>query len=93
MFEGITRSLGEALGGLRGGKLNAGNIRETDIIDIYRNAPVFRELRDRTLLEGKCGVCGFRDACGGSRARAYAMTGDYLAEEPFCAYEPGRPRV
>ena len=73
--------------------VNAGNIRETDIIDIYRNAPVFRELRDRTLLEGKCGVCGFRDACGGSRARAYAMTGDYLAEEPFCAYEPGRPRV
>lgn len=65
-----------------------GNIRERDIIEIYRTAPVFRELRDRTLLKGKCGVCGYRDACGGSRARAYAMTGDHLAEEPFCAYEP-----
>ncbi|MDN5569691.1 MAG: TIGR04053 family radical SAM/SPASM domain-containing protein [Propionibacteriaceae bacterium] len=76
--------------------IRAGNIREDDIIDIYRNAPVFRELRDRTLLKGKCGVCGYRDACGGSRARAYAMTGDHLAEEPFCAYEvrdwAGSPR-
>ena len=70
--------------------LRAGNIREGDIIDIYRNAPVFRELRDRSLLKGKCGVCGYRDACGGSRARAYAVTGDHLAEEPFCAYEPAR---
>ena len=68
--------------------LPVGNIREHDIIDLYRSAPVFRQLRDRTLLKGKCGVCGYRDACGGSRARAYAMTGDHLAEEPFCAYEP-----
>lgn len=67
-----------------------GNIRDDDIIDIYRHAPVFTELRDRSLLKGKCGVCGYRDACGGSRARAYAMTGDHLAEEPFCAYEPPR---
>lgn len=72
--------------------VNAGNIRDTDVIDIYRNAPVFRQLRDRSLLEGKCGACGFRSACGGSRARAYAMTGNYLAEEPFCAYEPSRIR-
>ncbi len=68
--------------------VKAGNIRETDLIEVYRTAPVFRELRDRTLLKGKCGVCGYRDACGGSRARAYALTGDHLAEEPFCAYEP-----
>jgi len=68
--------------------IKAGNIRDADVIDIYRNAPVFRELRDRTLLKGKCGTCGYRDACGGSRARAYAMTGDHLAAEPFCAYEP-----
>ena len=68
--------------------VKAGNIRETDLIEVYRTAPVFRELRDRTLLTGKCGVCGYRDACGGSRARAYAMTGDHLAEEPFCAYDP-----
>lgn len=70
--------------------VKAGNIRETDIIDIYRHSTVFRELRDRSLLKGKCAECGYRDSCGGSRARAYAMTGDYLAEEPFCAYEPGR---
>ena len=72
--------------------VKAGNIREDDIIDIYRTSPIFRELRDRTLLKGKCGVCGFRDACGGSRARAYAMTGDHLAEEPFCAHVPPQLR-
>lgn len=72
--------------------IKAGNIRDDDIIEIYRNAPVFKELRDRTLLKGKCGVCGYRDACGGSRARAYAMTGDDLAEEPFCAHEPPQVR-
>ena len=65
-----------------------GNIRDADIIDIYRTSPVFRQLRDRSLLEGKCGVCGYRSSCGGSRARAYAMTGNYLAAEPFCAHEP-----
>jgi len=70
--------------------IRAGNIREADIIDVYRDAPVFRELRDRSLLKGKCGVCGYRSACGGSRARAYAVTGDHLAEEPFCAWEPHR---
>lgn len=70
--------------------VKAGNIRETDLIEVYRTAPVFRELRDRSLLGGKCGACGYRSACGGSRARAYAMTGDYLAEEPFCAYVPSR---
>ena len=69
-----------------------GNVRDADVIDLYRSSPVFRQLRDRTLLGGKCGVCGYRDACGGSRARAYAMTGDFLAEEPFCAYEPPAAR-
>lgn len=67
-----------------------GNIRDADVIDIYRTSPVFKELRDRSLLKGKCGVCGYRSACGGSRARAYAMTGDHLAAEPFCAHEPAR---
>lgn len=70
--------------------LPCGNIRDADIIDIYRTSPVFTDLRNRDLLKGKCGACGFRGSCGGSRARAYAVTGDYLAEEPFCAYEPGR---
>ena len=70
--------------------IRCGNIRDADIIDIYRTSPVFRQLRDRSLLTGKCGVCGYRASCGGSRARAYAVTGDYLAAEPFCAHDPQR---
>ncbi len=70
--------------------VKAGNIRDNDIIDIYRNSTIFKELRDRSLLKGKCGVCAYRSSCGGSRARAYAMTGDHLAEEPFCLHEPSR---
>lgn len=65
-----------------------GNIRESSLLEVYRNHPVFLELRNQNLLKGKCGICEFRDVCAGSRARAFAMTGDYLAEEPFCAYEP-----
>lgn len=68
--------------------LTCGNIRETSLKEVYRYHPVFQELRNPDLLKGKCGVCGYRHLCGGSRARAFAMTGDYLAEEPFCAYEP-----
>lgn len=68
--------------------LSAGNIRQNSLVDIYRHAPLFRELRDYTKLKGKCGYCEFKWVCGGSRARAYAMTGDYLAEDPFCAYKP-----
>ncbi|MBI4455305.1 MAG: TIGR04053 family radical SAM/SPASM domain-containing protein [Acidobacteria bacterium] len=70
--------------------LACGNVRRQSIADVYRSHPVFRELRTPELFKGKCGVCEFRNVCGGSRARAYAMTGDYLAEEPFCAYEPRR---
>lgn len=66
----------------------AGNVRESELLDVYRNAPIFRELRNSDLLKGKCGRCEFRNVCGGSRARAYAVTGDYLAEEPLCIYEP-----
>jgi radical SAM protein len=72
--------------------LPCGNIRENSLREIYRTHPVFVELRDARRLKGKCGICGFRDLCGGSRARAYAMTGDYLAEEPFCAFEPAAER-
>lgn len=69
--------------------LECGNVRDRSVVDIYRNHQVFRELRQFNLLKGKCGPCEFRDACsGGSRARAYAVTGDYLAEEPSCAYIP-----
>ncbi len=63
-----------------------GNVRETSVIDIYRNHPVFCQLRDVSLLKGVCGRCRHAELCGGSRARAWAMTGDMLAEEPFCSY-------
>ena len=69
-------------------QLSAGNVRERSLADVYRNAPLFRNLRNPSLLKGKCGRCGFREICGGSRARAYALTGDPLAEDPSCAYVP-----
>ncbi|HEX9780543.1 MAG TPA: TIGR04053 family radical SAM/SPASM domain-containing protein [bacterium] len=68
--------------------LAAGNVRRHRLADVYRDSPVFRALRDPDRLGGRCGICEYRDACGGSRARAYATTGDYLAEEPGCAYVP-----
>ncbi len=70
--------------------LSCGNIREISVREIYQSHPVFLELREADLLKGRCGYCEYRHICGGSRARAYAMTGDYLAEEPFCDYEPVR---
>jgi radical SAM protein with 4Fe4S-binding SPASM domain len=66
----------------------AGDIRERPFSAIYRDAPLFRELRNADLLRGKCGVCEFRLICRGCRARALGATGDYLAEEPYCSYEP-----
>lgn len=73
--------------------IKTGNILERPLADIYRNHPVFRELRDGSLLKGRCGVCEYREICGGSRARAYALTGDYLAEDPSCDYLPLSARV
>jgi radical SAM protein with 4Fe4S-binding SPASM domain len=68
--------------------LPAGNVREQSVVDVYRNSRLFRELRDPALLTGKCGSCRFQEVCGGSRARAYAVTGDYLASDPSCVFEP-----
>jgi len=68
--------------------VSAGNVRGADLVDVYRHSPLFRSLRDRTQLKGKCGVCEYLSVCGGSRARAYATTGDYLEAEPFCAHVP-----
>ncbi len=68
--------------------LRAGNVRERSLVDIYRDASLFRSLRDTNRYEGRCGLCEFVGVCGGSRSRAYAMTGNVLAEEPFCTYEP-----
>lgn len=69
--------------------IRAGNVKDQSLVEIYRGAPLFRELRDPSLYEGRCGLCEFVGVCGGSRSRAYALTGNPLAEEPFCAYEPG----
>ena len=68
--------------------ITAGNVRTDDLVEVYRHHPIFRELRDPETLHGKCGRCEYRSLCGGSRSRAYAMTGDYLGEEPCCLYEP-----
>ena len=66
--------------------LSAGNIREQELAAIYRDSPLFRDLRNPSKLEGKCGSCEFKQICGGSRARAYALTGNPHAEEPCCSY-------
>ena len=65
-----------------------GSIRSQSLADIYRNSPVFRAVRDFARLKGKCGVCEFKSICGGSRSRAYALTGDPMGADPFCIYEP-----
>jgi len=70
--------------------LSTGNIRQTRLAEIYRNNHLFQALRDPGYLEGKCGRCEFRAVCGGSRARAYATTGNPFAEDPACAYQPVR---
>ena len=57
------------------------------VVNVYQNSPVFRALREPDSLEGKCQVCEFRHICGGSRARAYAVTGNLLAQEPDCVYQ------
>jgi metal-sulfur cluster biosynthetic enzyme len=68
--------------------LSAGNVRRDDLVTVYREAPLFQALRDPARLGGRCGVCEHRDRCGGSRARAFAATGDPLAEDPGCAWQP-----
>lgn len=67
----------------------AGNVRRDDVVDVYRNHQLFKDLRDPDRLSGKCGACEFRVVCGGQRGRAYAVTGDHLASDPACAYVPG----
>jgi AdoMet-dependent heme synthase len=69
---------------------SAGNVRERDIVEIYRESPLFRGLRDPDRIKGKCGSCEYRSTCGGARARAWAVTGDPFEADPFCAYVPRR---
>ena len=66
----------------------SGNVRTDDLVRVYREDPVFRTLRDPSRLHGRCAACPYRVVCGGSRSRAYATTGDYLAEDPACPFEP-----
>ncbi|MGO9863331.1 MAG: radical SAM protein [Terriglobales bacterium] len=66
----------------------AGDLRKQAFADIWADSVVFNELRDTSNLKGKCGCCEFRNICMGCRARAYAATGNYLDEEPFCVYQP-----
>jgi radical SAM protein len=68
--------------------IRAGNVRHDRLVDLYRSSPLFRDLRNPAKLEGKCGACEFKRVCGGSRARAWATSGNYLAEDPACGYEP-----
>ncbi len=65
-----------------------GNVKEASLPDIYRNSPDLARLRDMDQLGGKCGQCEYRWVCGGSRARAFGMTGDAMATDPACVYEP-----
>ncbi|KAA9398787.1 radical SAM/SPASM domain-containing protein [Haloarcula sp. CBA1130] len=67
---------------------SAGNVREDSVVDIYRDSTLFQQLRDDDALTGKCGACRYRTVCGGSRSRAYATTGDPLAADPLCDYQP-----
>jgi radical SAM protein with 4Fe4S-binding SPASM domain len=67
---------------------SAGHVRDDDLVEVYRNSDLFERLRDRDALSGKCGACEFRHHCGGSRSRAFAHTGDPLASDPLCPYEP-----
>jgi radical SAM protein len=68
--------------------LPAGNVRAADPVDLYRDSGLFRALRRPDLFGGRCGRCEWREVCGGSRARALAATGDPLAEDPLCLYDP-----
>lgn len=68
--------------------ITAGYVREDDVVDVYRNHQIFKDLRDPSKLKGRCGVCEYIDVCGGQRGRAYGLTGDYLETDPACVYIP-----
>jgi len=72
---------------------SAGNILTTPFRDIWEKSELFLQLRDFKSYKGNCGQCEYLNVCGGCRARSYAMTGDFLAQEPFCSYTPLKLRV
>ena len=67
--------------------VNVGNVRQTKLSDIYRDNEILNSLRDPNFYKGKCGVCPFKFICGGSRARAYAVNGDFLEADPLCHFD------
>ncbi len=69
---------------------SVGSLKTNTFKDLWDNAPLMKQLRDRKKLEGKCGTCEFSSMCSGCRARAFAETGNYMAEDPSCDYEPGK---
>jgi len=69
-------------------EVDCGNLREKSFKEIWETSQVFQNLRNMDGYQGKCGRCEFRKVCGGCRARAYESLGDYMAEEPYCIYEP-----
>jgi radical SAM protein with 4Fe4S-binding SPASM domain len=70
--------------------ISSGNVKDIPLSDIWRDSTIFASLRDDSQLDGKCGLCEFKKVCMGCRARAYAETGDFLAEEPSCTFTPLR---
>lgn len=68
--------------------ITLGNVRRHNLSELYREHPIMKLLRDDNVLGGKCGMCEFREVCGGSRSRAYGLTGNLLAQEPLCSYIP-----
>jgi heme b synthase len=68
-------------------ELDCGNVREKPFQEIWAKSPIFQDLRNFDGYQGKCGRCEFRKVCGGCRARAYEISGDYMAEEPYCIYD------
>ncbi len=68
--------------------IDCGRFPRQSVVEIYQTSPVLQQLREPDLLQGKCGACDFRSICGGSRARAYAVTGNPLAAEPDCLFQP-----
>ena len=71
----------------------AGDLRTQPFSEIWKGSEVFGNLRQNDLLTGKCGCCEFKNVCMGCRARAFAASGDYMAEEPFCVYQPKSMQV
>lgn len=73
--------------------VSAGNVLQQPFSEIWETSPVFQELRDTDHLKGKCGICEYKNVCEGCRARAFGVTRDYLAEEPYCTYQPRALRL